>query len=75
MGQTPAGVTELYEVGRTSRASAYHTLEFDARCVRDQRDRDDAVAIARGFGGQSGLEREIRTLDFESARARLDALA
>ena len=39
----------------------------------DQQTRDDALAIARAFGGSTGLEREIRTLDLAAARARLAA--
>jgi hypothetical protein len=39
----------------------------------DKQTRDDALAIARAFGGSTGLEREIRTLDLAAARGRLHA--
>jgi serine/threonine protein kinase len=39
----------------------------------DKQTRDDALAIAHAFGGSTGFEREIRTLDLAGARARVAA--
>jgi hypothetical protein len=73
MGEAPAGVSELFDIGRTAR-ERMHTFEASRDVFERRREHDDAVAIAQGFGGPAGLERELRSLDFESARARLEGI-
>ncbi|MBL8857171.1 MAG: protein kinase [Planctomycetes bacterium] len=73
MGEAPAGVTELFEKGRTAR-ERLHTIEATREVFERRRNRDEALAIAQGFAGESGLERELRALDFSAAKARIEAI-
>jgi len=73
LGEAPAGVSELFEVGRTAR-ERLRTIESARDVFERRRERDDAVAIAAGLGGAAGLERELRSLDFAAAKARLESL-
>ncbi|MFN0008863.1 MAG: protein kinase domain-containing protein [Planctomycetota bacterium] len=72
-GEGPGGVAELYEIGRTAR-ERLKNLELLRGQFVDRRLKDDRMAIARGFGGPAGLERELRSLDLASAKTRLAAL-
>lgn len=72
-GEGPGGVAELYEIGRTARERLKNLELLHGQFV-EGRTKDDRIAIARAFGGPSGLERELRSLDLASARARLGML-
>jgi hypothetical protein len=76
MGEAPAGVTELYEKGRIAR-ERMHTIEQTRDVFERRRDRQDAVAVAvaLGFGGTAGLEKELRQFDFAAAKKRVDEAA
>ncbi|MDZ4771693.1 MAG: FHA domain-containing serine/threonine-protein kinase [Planctomycetota bacterium] len=72
-GEGPSGVSELYEKGRIAR-ERLHTLEQTRDVFEKRREREDALTIALGFGGASGLERDLRSFDFVAAKQRVDAL-
>ncbi len=72
-GEAPSGITELFEKGRIAR-ERLHTIEQTREVFERRRDRDDAIAIAVGFGGVQGLEKEFRLLDFAAAKQRIDGI-
>ncbi len=74
MGEAPANVSELFDIGRTAR-ERMHTVEASRDIFVRRREKDDALAVAQGLGGPSGLESELRTLDLEAARVRLERVA
>ncbi len=69
-GEGPAGVDELFEIGRTAR-ERLKNLELIHGQFVDKQTRDDTLVFAQGIAGTSGLEHEIRTLDFQAAKERL----
>lgn len=71
---SPAGVDDLFEVGRQARERFFNLEQVRAAYERT-RTREDQLAIATGLGGTSGLERELATLDLDAARDRLEKLA
>jgi hypothetical protein len=73
-GQAPAGIDDLFEVGRSAR-ERLKNLELLRGAYSEKQSQESAVQIALGFGGPAGLEHEIRTLDMAAARTRLTQLA
>ncbi len=73
-GGAPAGVDDLYSVGRTAR-ERFFNLEQVKVAFERQRQREDQAAIAEGFGGANGIEHGLSTLDLGGAREQLDRLA
>jgi len=71
---SPAGVDDLFEVGRRARERFFNLEQVRAAYER-ARTREDQLAIAAGLGGAGGLEREIASLDLDAARDRLEKLA
>jgi len=80
MGGGPAGVDEMFEVGRQAR-ERYHNLAQMKDAIEAQRTREDQLAIAAGLrdtgesSGAGGLERELAALDLTAAQERLERLA
>ena len=72
-GEGPGGVAELFEIGRIARERLKNLELLHGQFV-DRRTKDDRLAIARSFGGASGLESEIRSLDLAAAKERLAGL-
>jgi hypothetical protein len=73
-GTAPAGVDEFFEIGRAAR-ERLKNLELLRGHFTEKQSQESALQVAQGFGGPSGLERDLRTLDMEAARARLAPLA
>jgi tRNA A-37 threonylcarbamoyl transferase component Bud32 len=74
IGQAPAGMDDLFEVGRQAR-ERFHNLEQLRGAYERKRSRDDALAVASTLGGPSGLEKELLALDMPAARERALKLA
>jgi hypothetical protein len=72
-GEGPAGIDDLFEIGRTARERLKNLELIHGQFVTRQV-REDALALAQGLGGAAGLEHEIRTLDLAAAKQRLAAL-
>ncbi|MCE9594836.1 MAG: protein kinase [Planctomycetes bacterium] len=73
---TPAATLaklDLVELARTTRAWHDKLVELRERYQSKLRS-DESRAVAAGFGGPRGLERELATFDFAASRARLGAL-
>ena len=64
---------ELLTDDATAIRLAVHEHAWRAETFRWERERDDALAIAAGFGGQRGLEAELSDLTLSAANARLVA--
>jgi serine/threonine protein kinase len=73
-GQAPSGIDELFTLTRSAR-ERLSTLELSRGHFAEKQAQASAVEIAAGFGGATGLEHEIRTLDMAAAKARLSAIA
>jgi len=69
-GEGPAGVDDLFEIGRTARERMNNLALLHGQFVSRQ-SREDALAIAQGFGGSAGLEHELRALDLAAVKQRL----
>ncbi len=72
-GEGPPGVDEIFELGRNARERLKNLELLHGQFVTHQT-REDALAIAQGLGGPTGLEHEIRALDLSAARERLAGL-
>ncbi len=70
LGEGPAGVAELFTVGRGAR-ERLKTMELSRVRFVEQKHQEDTRAIAVTLGGPEGLEHELRTLDLRAAEARL----
>ncbi|MBK7877296.1 MAG: serine/threonine protein kinase [Planctomycetes bacterium] len=73
LGEGPAGVDRLFNVGRTAR-ERLNTMELSRVRFVEQKQQEDTRQIAVTFGGPEGLEHELRALDLRAARARLAAV-
>lgn len=64
---------DLEQLGRTARA--WHDKLVEIReAWRDRHRAEESRAVAAGFGGPNGLERELGSFDFAAAKARIEAL-
>jgi serine/threonine protein kinase len=73
-GEAPSGIDELFKIGRSAR-ERLNNLELMRGHFSEKQSQEAATQIAQGFGGPSGLEHDIRTLDLAAGRARLTDLA
>jgi len=69
--RTPAGAERLLEIRATVRARL-DALDGEKSRFYQERSIKDALDLARGLGGPSGLEAELLRLDLAAAKARLD---